>query len=642
MKGFFAIVLVLISYLLVGQNIDSLEKQVNVTYGENKVRILSDLSWYLRANDPEKAWEYGNHALDEAQQLGFKKGEAQAYNDLGILLFDKSEFDSALAYYDTSLVIRKSIKDVEGMASLYNKIGIIHQTRRNIDKSIEYALLAISIYDTLGKQVELSHCWNNLGVVCFNANLFEKSKKYHLRALESRKIIDNDYLLGASYINLANLTSIMKDTLGATLYYDSAMTKLESFPNSEGYSSALNNYASFLITQRKFEKALPIIEEGLELRNQNGTEVDIASSKGLLGLCLAQLGQYSKGYQMLKEAEMTAVKLNLMQHKVEFYEYLSVLFELQNKLDSSLHYYKLSALTEDSVLNENLNEQLSEMTTRFETKKKEFAIKDLSQKNEIIELEFKKKQNQFLGLLLISLAMVAIGILSYFQLKNVQKRKLIQTRLDEQQKGLNAVILAEEEERKRIAKDLHDGIGQELSGIKLFISKINDGLKKENSSLAGEMEKLEDIIDNTCSEVRNISHKMMPRTLMEQGLVEAIADMLQKGLGHTDMKFHFEHFNIKTRFEERVEIALYRISQELISNIIKHSRASEVSVQLYQNKKSLILIIEDNGVGMSKSAKKDGIGQLNMSSRINNLNGSFFYDSEITNGTLVTVKIPLV
>ena len=133
---------------------------------------------------------------------------------------------------------------------------------------------------------------------------------------------------------------------------------------------------------------------------------------------------------------------------------------------------------------------------------------------------------------------------------------------------------------------------------------------------------------------------MMPRALTELGLIEAISDMLEKSLGMSTIKYEFEHFGIDERLSEKVEVSLYRVTQELINNIIKHSNAKKVNVQLLKNAGKVILIVEDDGKGISIS-KTDGHGLLNMKSRINTLHGELNLEPSPNSGTLATIRIPI-
>jgi len=125
------------------------------------------------------------------------------------------------------------------------------------------------------------------------------------------------------------------------------------------------------------------------------------------------------------------------------------------------------------------------------------------------------------------------------------------------------------------------------------------------------------------------------------GLISAVEDMLEKSLGITEISYEFEHFDIKGRYKESIEIGLYRICQEIVNNIIKHSGATEVSIQLFENKSNLILIAEDNGVGIDMERKSDGIGLKNISSRADSFNGRVDFSPSPESGTLVTVRIPI-
>lgn len=233
------------------------------------------------------------------------------------------------------------------------------------------------------------------------------------------------------------------------------------------------------------------------------------------------------------------------------------------------------------------------------------------------------------------------GILFYSRQKVKQENQLQEEVIKEREKGLEAVITATEEERKRIAKDLHDGIGQQLSGLKLAWQKLSSDLQPKASQEAERMDELGDILDETCSEVRSISHQMMPKALSEMGLVPAIDDMLRKSIGPTEIQYRFEHFKAEGRFKESIEIGLYRICQELINNVIKHSGATELSVQLFRNKDHLVMVVEDNGKGFDMAKSADGIGLMNISGRLNSVHGDVNYEPSPGSGTVATIRVPV-
>ncbi len=217
-----------------------------------------------------------------------------------------------------------------------------------------------------------------------------------------------------------------------------------------------------------------------------------------------------------------------------------------------------------------------------------------------------------------------------------EKNRII---LAEKENQLKMVIETQERERARIAQELHDGVLQQMGGVLLQARNI---LTNSVKSEANEVQSLINNLLNSNDELRNISHQMMPKSLTELGLVEAIKDMLNLSLPYAQINHTFEHFNLENRLPQNIELLLFRVSQELVNNIVKHSQANHVNVQIFKSNQHVILIVEDNGIGISPKGKKDGIGLMNINSRVKSMSGSVNFESSQEGGTLVTVKIPLV
>ena len=200
------------------------------------------------------------------------------------------------------------------------------------------------------------------------------------------------------------------------------------------------------------------------------------------------------------------------------------------------------------------------------------------------------------------------------------------------------MIDAQETERTRIARELHDGVVQQIGSV---ILKSRNLFSKKNLIDEEASKELLESLENSNKDLRNISHQMMPRALKDLGIIPALNDLLAGSLPYSNIKFSLEHFNIDERLPQKIEITLYRITQELINNIIKHSKADEVSVQLFKANNTVILIVEDNGVGILSQKNKKGIGLLNITSRLDLVKGSVNFEPSPKSGTLVTIKIPL-
>lgn len=318
-----------------------------------------------------------------------------------------------------------------------------------------------------------------------------------------------------------------------------------------------------------------------------------------------------------------------------------VIFNVHPISISDQNYFKIEIGIDEKWIEIDRPKQLN-YSLPYEKSVIDLKITDLVHKtNTITKYNFYRalpfwRQAWFIVSAIIIIVLLIIGLVSFIGFVKTRKQhKHDQIRIEEQQKGLTAVIQAQEDERKRIAKDLHDGIVQQLGGLKLGLQKVFMDSETEESN------KLVSILDESAQELRELSHKMMPRSLSELGLVPALQDMLENSLGNTTIKYKFEHFGIEGRFAENIEIAIYRIAQELINNVIKHSKATAVNVQLFKTGNDVLLIVEDNGKGIDKIERKEGIGLINISSRLNTINGKVNFEPSPESGTLVTVKIPV-
>jgi len=209
-------------------------------------------------------------------------------------------------------------------------------------------------------------------------------------------------------------------------------------------------------------------------------------------------------------------------------------------------------------------------------------------------------------------------------------------------KNLNALTEVQEQERSRFAKDLHDGLGGMLSGVKLSLSNM-----KGNMILSGDnvqsFERSLDMLDNSIIELRRVAHNLMPEALVKFGLAASLKDFCDFVNSSKVIHAIFQQVGTDRRFDISIEVVLYRVANELVNNALKHSSASEVIIQLNYDDHSLTMTIEDNGIGFDKSIldKTTGAGWPNIKSRIAYLKGSLDVESSLGNGTAVNITIPV-
>ena len=209
---------------------------------------------------------------------------------------------------------------------------------------------------------------------------------------------------------------------------------------------------------------------------------------------------------------------------------------------------------------------------------------------------------------------------------------------DEKQSDLlNAVFETQESERKRLAEDLHDSVGQVLSAIKLNLHRLDKNVVNEsNQPLLADTRRL---ADECIVEIRNIIHNVLPPVLTDYGLIEAVEGLCLKVEQTTNVKVEFVKGLDKTGVLPEVELAFYRIAQELFGNAIKHAEASSIHVTLTEDNGWLVMEFKDNGKGFDLENVKHGFGLKNLESRVQLINGDINIYTKPLNGTITIVRV---
>jgi two-component system NarL family sensor kinase len=583
-------------------SVQTIEQKLEATQSvDEREDIMLDYLEMNYRNEPEKCLDLAKQLIELSKANNHESNLAKAYSFAGALYKNSGEFSTALSYHFESEQLNLKSQDKKALATNYNDIGIIYKTMGEFDKALEYYKKANSLTVELGMKRGIVMTLNNIGTIYEAKSDFDAAVLYFKQSYD--KAIEFD-ILGGQAIALSNLGEIF---------------------GMKGDDKTARSY---------FRKALSIDEK------TNDVYGSVISTMNLAGTFI-KLNEADSALYFYNLSEAKAKELKAKQLLVHIYSGKVELFTSKNDYFRAFESLKMYTRYQDSIYNEAKAEELVDAEKKYEALKKDQEIQNL--KNAQVISEIKHQQYQSERIAWISL--VTLGIVILFYLYKRYKQKQIQEfskkMLQQKELYLKAIVETQEDERKRIAKDLHDGIGQTLSGIKLslvnIVSHMPEAMEKDKLS------ELSQVVDAACIDVRSISHQMMPRLLQEEGLIPSIADMLDKSFRLSKIQYNFEHFGMESRVKENIEISVYRICQELINNIIKHSEASQVNVQLFRNGKMLVLLVEDNGKGfMFDKQKSTGIGLMNISSRVETVHGEFNLEPSPHSGTLATIRIPIV
>jgi len=434
----------------------------------------------------------------------------------------------------------------------------------------------------------------------------------------------------------------MKEYESSIQYSQEALTEFESLGIRQYLPYVLENLGLANKNLGRFELAKDFHQKALKLYQEYDNKKEMAFTLNSLADIFIKTNQFAKAKPLALESLSIAEEVGVKEEQRNAHLTLSKIYEIKANYKKALFHQQQFSSIKDTLFEIEKTERIAELNTRYDTEKKEKENLRLKSQTDIQALTISKKQNQLIGLGVGALLLLLIGGLLWNRMRLKQTASLAQKQLEFQEQATQLTIQTQEEERNRISKDLHDGIGQQLSGLKMAWSQLTSQIEQISPGNAGKLKKLTEVLDDAANDVRNISHQMMPRALEEFGLVSALDDMLVKSFKTTNVKYEFEHFGLKGRFPQKIEIGLYRIAQELINNTIKHAKSTEVGVQLFQNKQSLVLVIEDNGAGFQVNQEKTGHGLTNIKFRTKAIGGIVNWETSPGEGTIATIRVPLV
>lgn len=606
----------------------------------SKVFALSDLCFDYRRKDVDSALWFGHSALELARQLKFPKGEAQALNDLAIIHIDRSAFAEADSALHQALKIRQRLGDQAGMGAIHNKLGNLYQAQLRLEEALAENRDALRIFQQIGPPAKEALILGNIAILHFNLRQYEQALTMHEAAANVRAQIGDSTGLAESKGNMANVLAALGDTMRALRSFDEAASYFKRHELWREYAVQAQNEAGIRLARGEAQKALALYTEALGIREQAEDRKAIASSMAGVADANLFLGRTNEARRTAARALNIARSVGATSEVMQAYKLLARIHAALDHADSTLIYHERYATLRDSVFSADMGKRLADLQVRSGLERKEHELQlqraDLSVKNlEIAELGRKAERRNFL----LALAVGGLGalVLTALLVLQHQRRKARAAKdaavIAERESGLKAIVENTDKERQRIAADLHDGVGQLLTGLHYRI----EAAAQDDPRWQG----MRSLAEDASREVRGIAHRMMPRALGEAGLVPAVADMLDRALNGTGMQQTFDHFGLEQRLPGNIETGVYRIAQELVNNIIKHAKASNVHVQLLRNKGTLVLIVEDDGVGFEPKAEQGGLGMQNLNDRARILHGQLQIERGSARGTVATLRVPL-
>ncbi|WP_291129321.1 tetratricopeptide repeat-containing sensor histidine kinase [Flavobacterium sp. UBA7682] len=348
-------------------------------------------------------------------------------------------------------------------------------------------------------------------------------------------------------------------------------------------------------------------------------------------------------YEMVQDLKFDNYRANFDLHVLQF---ISDTYKEMKNYEKAFEYLDKKKVLEKELSDQEENKIIRDINTKYETQKKELENKNL---------KIKDQQNK-----LILYAFVGVFLLfvigAYFRILNINKKKRIaeQEKQIESQKlenvlkdqelhEIDKMLEGQEKERLKIANDLHDNLGSILATLRLNFQNLyqqKEGINEEEQEMFA---KTDDLIEEAYQKVRGMAHAKNAGVIGSEGLVPAVQNIAKKVAIPNKLKVQVIPFGMTKRLENALEVTLFRMIQEILTNTIKHAEATEITISLTQDEDSINILIEDNGKGFNPKAidKKEGMGLNNIQKKTEQLNGTFSIDSFEGKGTTIIIDIPI-
>lgn len=549
-------------------------------------------------NDYNEVLKNMSVVIAQAQKLKLPESEGYGYLYTGVALYMKGDHVGALEYYQKSLHLFESHKEPLGLARSCNEVGVFYSRQKEYQKAYEYYERAEQIAKANDFQQELAISLSNQGMSYLKREMLDEAFPRIQQSLEIKQDLNDSVGMGYELNRLANYYFQKAEHKKGIRYLNLSTDIRKALGDKQGMAINEVTIAELYHQQKDYIRAIEHFKRTLEQALAIGYSDLSRYCYDMLQSCYAQTGQYQDAYLTSRQASIFS----------------------------------------DSILNESKAKAIVEMTTKYETVQKEQEITNQQLILATQESDLQTKRAQIFGLSGSLLVLLLFGLIYYNHYRTRQKEKLQTAILEEKERAYASVIKATEEERMRISKDLHDGIGQQMSALKMALENVKS--KITSSEQKAQLHEISEKFTRSATEIRQLSHQMMPRVLMDYGLIHAVEDLLHSCFHLSNISYEFEHHLAENRLPEQIEITVYRVLQELINNIIKHAHATEVAVQLLNRNDKLILFVEDNGRGIPEESTK-GHGLLNIKSRLNMVHGKASFESSKAHGTTTTVSIPI-
>lgn len=628
-----------------GNTQDSLLKLLSKAKEDtNKVRLLLHLSNDIINNEPIAATNYAISAEALSKRLSFNNGIFSALTNVGQSYYIRGIYDSSEIIFKESLELANKMGDKlkTGMAQV--NLGSLMREKGDFEKSLEYYIAGRKEIEKSTDQLLLAELDDALQILYYTRGDYDKGILHGEKARAIARNSKNKVFLARCLTNLSLNYYYKKKLPEAELLLNESLAIAREIKDKRIEATALLNLSELALKSLNVAKVKKYCRQSLKLSREIGSsDIEALALRAIATAFLRESDLDSAKLYALQSYRIDTAK-QLRRETIEVLDLLSHIHFASGKINEGFKYNRLFGEGVEEYIADMFSKQSAELEGKYQTEKKQSQIAALESQTLVQEFSIRQKSTLNYILAVGTAAILIISLLSYRGYKH--KQKLQQQKIDaletaKQLTATEAILKGEEQERSRLAKDLHDGLGGMMSGIKysLLTMKKNQIMTPENQQA---FERSIDMLDSSINEMRRVAHNMMPEALVKFGLDTALNDFCSEVNQTGALQVSYQSIGIKEeQFEQITAITIYRIVQELVNNTMKHAAARSAIVQVSKTNGVVSITVEDDGKGFNTAIldQVKGIGWNNIQSRVDYLKGKLDVRSDPGKGTSVHIEL---
>ncbi|MCW2262132.1 MULTISPECIES: sensor histidine kinase [Sphingobacterium] len=631
---------------------DSLYRQLQqIEDTEEKALALLDLSFFWSDYNTEKALHYvsaSRKLLGDKANTDYYQGLLSFY--LGAIQFDvdlaqaKKLYMQAENFLKGDIPTKSKISATHYRARLWGSYGALLQRE---GKAHEYVQVLIDKVIPMAKSIKDSTLWGNnlqnVAMALMNLQEYSKAEQYYNNALtllhDRNAAAEQRFTL---FVNAARNALLNNKYTHSRIFLDSASHTSKSVSASSYLPTYYSVEGSYWEKQRDFDLAHIYFEKALVGAKEQHNSDMVASILFSQSAAFQTANKPASAMKKLREVLPYIEKNPSLKNKEMVYYNLATTAVQLGAYQEAVKWFEKHKIVLDTLLADKGTALTLELEKKYQTSEKE---------NELLRVKAAHQQQQlkmqrtrlFAGIfLLTSIILGMLSLIWYISSRN--RKKLASQR--EKLNLFNAMVQGQERERSRIARDLHDGLGGMLASVKLKLSAVanREAKVQPQTDSAMDLYTIINQMDDSVNELRRIARNMMPESLLYMGLELSLRDLCN-AMNQPQLKIDFQATNLQSDYPQSFLIAVYRIVQELLTNALKHSGATQIWVQCSEADHYFYITVEDNGKGFDPSmqdSKQGGIGLSNIRNRVDILNGRLEIDAAIGKGASFHIQFELI